>query len=271
MHFEHRRPRRFRRRALTVAMFVATAGAIGAKPFTPGMSYRISLVTSMPSMPGMNAGDMVITGRGISVGSRSRVDMDTVRSGQPLPLSPGDYILMLDSGRVVAVNPLAKTYIDGFSLAVGSLPPEVMAQASLSNVSVTVEKLGAGDQIEGRPTDRYRMTAQYTLSIMGQTMTMANESQISAAQLAAPVTTPFSGGLPKSMASGSFAELYTKMIEAQKQVGGTPVKVTTTTSISGPMTMSLSQTMQITDIKPTDVDEKLFQIPDGYTPRPPTL
>ena len=61
-------------------MFVAVVGTIGARPLTPGMSYRISLVTSMPSMPGMNAGDMVMTGHGISVGTRGRVDMDTVRS-----------------------------------------------------------------------------------------------------------------------------------------------------------------------------------------------
>lgn len=271
MRIDQRRTRLSRRRGLALAMFAATVGTIGAKPFAPGMSYRISVTTSMPAMQGMNPGDMVITGHGVSLGSRSRVDLDTVRSAQPLPIGPGDYILMLDSGRVVAVTPMTKTYLDNFSMAMGSMPPEVMAQASLSNVSVTVEKLGAGDTIEGRPTDRYRMAAQYTLAIMGQSMTIANESEISAAQLAATVNTPFSGSLPKSMSTGPFAELYTKVIEAQKQVGGTPVKVTMTTSISGPMTMSLTQTMQITDIKPTDVDEKLFQIPDGYTPRPPTL
>ena len=267
MNLEQRRPRLLRG-ALILAMVVA--GTIGARRFTPGMSYRVSVVTSMPSMPGMNPGDMVIAGRGVSIASHSRLDLDTVRSGQPLPLGPGDYILMLDSGRVVAVNPLTKTYIDGFSMAVGSMPPELMAQASLSNVSVTVEKLGAGDPIESRPIDRYRMAAQYTLSIMGQTMTIANESQISTAQLAAAVNTPFSGSIPKSMAVGPFAELYAKLMEAQKQVMGTPVKVITTTSISGPMTMSLTQSMQITDIKPADVDEKLFQIPDGYTAKPPT-
>ena len=101
-------------------------------------------------------------------------------------------------------------------------------------------------------------------------MSIANESEISTAQLPAPVTTPFSGALPKSMSTGAFAELYTKMSEAQKQVGGTPIKVTTTTSIAGPMTMTVTQLMQISDIKPTDVDEKLLQIPEGFTAKPPT-
>ncbi len=72
------------------------------------------------------------------------------------------------------------------------------------------------------------------------------------------------------MSTGAFAELYTKMSEAQKQVGGTPIKVTTATSIAGPMTMTVTQLMQISDIKPTDVDEKLLQIPEGFTAKPPT-
>ena len=268
MIFNQKRPFP-RHRALALSMAASLVATIGARPFTLGMSYHISVVTSMPAMPGMNPSDMVITGHGVSVGSRSRVDIDTVRSGS-LPLSSGDYILMLDSGRVVAVSPLSKTYLDGFSLAAGSMPPDIMAQASVSNVSVHVEKLGAGDQVEGRSTDRYRVTAQYTMSIMGQSMTIANESDILSVTLPTAVSTPFSGGLPKSMATGPFAELYAQMIEAHKQIAGTGVKVTTTTSISGPMTMSLSQSMQITDIKPVEVDDKLFQIPDGYTARPPT-
>lgn len=46
------------------------------------------------------------------------------------------------------------------------------------------------------------------------------------------------------MSTGAFAELYTKMSEAQKQVGGTPIKVTTATSVAGPMTMTVTQLMQ---------------------------
>ncbi len=260
---------RARCRALAISMLAGLVAVIGATPFTPGMSYHISVVTSMPSMGGMNAGDMMISGRGVSVGSHSRVDIDSVRSDQ-MPLAPGDYILLLDSGRVIAVSPLSKTYLDGFSLAAGSMPPDVMAQASVFNVGVSVETLGPGDQIEGRPTDRYRVTAQYTLAIMGQILTIANESEILSAELPLPVNTPFFGGLPKSMATGPFAELYTKMIAARNQIPGTGVRVITTTSISGPMTMSLSQSVKITDIKPADIDERLLQIPDGYTARPPT-
>jgi hypothetical protein len=245
---------------------------IGATPFTPGITFKMRMTMGMPAMPGMNSqGDMVIVGHGAAVGSRSRLDIDTATAG-PMAGSfgPGDYFLSLDSGRVVAVNPASRTYIDGFSMAMGSMPPDIMASASISNVTVNAEKLGAGDTVDGRATDKYRLSVQYSMQIMGQSMNIANESEISTAQLPASISTPFSGALPKTMATGPFSELYAKVADAQKKISGTAVRVTTSTSINGPMTMTLNQTMQLTDVKAGDVDEKLFQIPDGFTPKPPS-
>lgn len=259
-------------RGLAIAAVVASVGILGAKPFTPGMTYRIRLNTSMPDMPGMpGGGNMVIVGHGIAVGSSSRVDIDTVPAMAQSGFSAGDYLLILDSSRVVAVSPSSKTYVDGFSMAMESMPPDMMAMAAVSNVSVNVEKLGAGDVVEGRPTEKYRTTAQYTLQIMGQAMNMAIESEILTAQLPAAVRSPFAGSMPKSFATGPFAELYAKMNEAQKQLSGTALKVVSTTSVSGPMSMTVSQTVEISDVKAVDVDEKLLQIPAGFTARPPTL
>src|SRR5258708_12948302 len=77
---------RARCRALAISMLAGLVAVIGATPFTPGMSYHISVVTSMPSMGGMNAGDMMISGHGVSVASHSRVHIDTVRPAHtPLP------------------------------------------------------------------------------------------------------------------------------------------------------------------------------------------
>ena len=84
------------------------------------------------------------------------------------PFGPGDYLLSLDSGRIIAVNPGTKAYVDGFSMIANAMPQELMSQAAITNVSVTVERLGASDVIEGRPTERYGMVAQYTLRLMGQ-------------------------------------------------------------------------------------------------------
>lgn len=267
-----RMTRRFTRRAVAVGLLAGAAGTIGARPFTPGMTFKMRMTMGMPAMPGMNSqGDMVIVGHGSAVGSRNRLDIDSATSGPMAGLfGPGDYFLTLDSGRVVAVNPASKTYIDGFNMAMGSMPPDMMASAVVTNVSANVEKLGAGETIEGRPTDKYRLTIQYVMQIMGQSLTIATESEVSTAQLPASVRTPFSGGLPKAMATGPFAELYAKVAEAQTKISGTAVRSTVSTSITGPMSMTMSQTMQLTDVSPAEVDEALFQVPSGYTAKPPS-
>jgi hypothetical protein len=257
-------------RSATVAAFALAVGLVGARPFTPGVSYKLRMVMNMPQMPGMPPGDMIIVGHGVAANGKSRLDIDSGGGGQMAPFGPGDYLLNLDSGRVVVVSPATKSYVDGFSMG-GTIPPEIMAQASLSGVVVNVEKMGAGDTIEGRPTQKYKMTSQYTMNIMGQTIGFGGETELMTADLPANIHSPFSGGLPKNMANGPFAELYTKMLEAQKQVPGTALRVKNVTTITGPMNVNMSQNMQLVDVKSTDVDEKQLQIPEGYTVRPPGL
>ena len=258
------------RRALTVAAFATAVSLLGATPFTPGVSYKVRMVMQMPPMPGMSGGDMVIVGHGLSANGKSRLDIDSAPVGPMTPFGAGDYILSLDSSRTVVVTPASKSYIDNFMLG-GGMPPELMSQASITGITVNVEKLGAGDAIEGRPTQKYKLTAQYTMGIMGQSISMGQESEILTADLPAKITTGLGGSMPKSMSSGPFAELYTKMMDAQKQITGTAVKVTNVTSINGPMQMNLTQTMTVSDVKATDVDDKSFAIPDGFTARPPGL
>ncbi|HEY6220415.1 MAG TPA: hypothetical protein VIV65_10185 [Gemmatimonadaceae bacterium] len=257
------------RRVLTVAAFATTVSLLGATPFTPGVSYKVRTVMNMPPMPGMGAGDLVIVGHGVSANGKSRLDIDSAASGPMTPFGPGDYILTLDSGRTVVVTPASKTYIDNFMMG-GGMPPEVMSQAVISGISVNVEKQGAGETIEGRATQKYKLTAQYTMSIMGTVINMGQETEIMTADLPTKIATGLGGSLSKSMSTGPFAELYTKMTDAQKQISGTPIKVSNVTSIM-PMNMNLTQTMTITDLKNTDVDEKSFAIPDGFTARPPGL
>jgi hypothetical protein len=255
-------------RLTTFAALSLAVCLIGARPFTPGLTYKVRMTMTMPPMPGMNAGDLIIVGHGVAANGRSRIDIDSGGGGPMAPFGPGDYILSLDSGRTVIVMPATKSYIDGFTMG-GGMPPEIMAQASLSGVSVNVEKLGAGETIDGRATEKFRLTSQYTLSIMGNSIGMGSEAEILTAQLPTKISNAFGGGLPKAMATGPFSELYTKMLDAQKQMPGTALRVNNVMTITGPMSMNMSQTMQILDVKNADIDEKQFQVPDGFTARPP--
>jgi hypothetical protein len=264
-------PRSARRRLAELFVVAAAVGMLGAKPFSPGLTFKIRLTMGMPAMPGMNGGDLVVVGHGVAAGGLSRLDVDSAPAGPTMgAFGPGDYFLMLDSGRVVAVSPATKTYLDGFSTAMGSMPPDMMAQASVTNVVVNVEKLGAGDAVEGHPTDKYRISSQYTMGIMGQSINFASEYEILTAQLPVHIITPFSGSLPKTLATGPFADLYTKISEAQKKVSGTTVRVSSSTGISGPMSMTMTQNVQLSDLKTADVDDKVFQVPEGFTAKPPS-
>ena len=258
-----------RRGILAFALFVAGAASIAARPFAPapGVTYRVRMVVTPPEIPGMPAmGPTIVVGRGASIGAHSRMDIDSV-TGQ-IPLAIGDYILTLDSGRTLMVNPSTKTYSEGMA-ALAALPPELLAQASITNVNVTTEKLGAGEPIQGYATEKVRMTVTYSLALMGQAMNTMSVMEMSLAQLPASVLTPFDGNMPKEMSTGPMKELADKMTAARKALGpATALKTVTTSSITGPMNVTTTTTLELLDVKAGDVDPALLKVPEGFAKKP---
>jgi hypothetical protein len=256
----------------TIALFslaLATTIAIAARPAAPGMTYRLRIVMTPPDMPGMQMAPMSIVGHGSAIGGQSRVDIDSV-SGQ-LPMAVGDYMLTLDSGRMVTVSPSTQSYTDAGSNMMGA-PSQMLAQASLSNVNVTTEKLGPGESIQGYKTEKVRMTTTYVLNIMGQTMNSMNVSEMSLAQLPAAVTTPFDGSMPKELMEGPMKELGEKMLAARKALGtATALKTVNTATMSSPMlpqSITTVMTIELLDLKPADVDPAVLKIPENFTKKP---
>lgn len=261
----HRRPVP-RRAALLFAFAVAGASVIGARPPAPGMTYRVRMVVTPPDIPGMPPqSETIIVGRGASIGAQSRLDIDTVQ-GQ-LPLTVGDFMLTLDSGRMVVVSPSTKTYSEGLPGLV-ALSPEMLAQASVTNVNVTTEKLGAGETMQGFATEKVRMTITYSLAIMGTALNTITTSDLWIAQLPAAVMTPFDGAIPKELSEGPMKELAEKSMAARKAIKGTPVKTVTTSSISGPMSFSTVTTIELLDLKTGDVDPAVLKVPEGFAKKP---
>jgi hypothetical protein len=253
-----------------LSLLVAGVAAIGARPAAPGLTYRLRIVMTPPDMPGMQMPQMRIVGHGIAIGAQSRIDIDSL-SGQ-LPMAVGDYMLTLDSGRMVTVSPSTQSYSDGASNMMGA-PAEMLAQASLSNVNVTTEKLGAGEAIQGYATEKVRMTTTYVLNIMGQTMNAMNVSEMSMARLPTAVTTPFDGAMPKELMDGPMKELGEKMIAARKALGTTTtaLKTVNTSTMSSPMlpqSITTVMTIELLDLKPADVDPASLKIPEGYAKKP---
>ena len=255
-----------RRGLLAFALCVAGAASIAARPFAPapGLTYRVRMVMTPPEIPGMPPmGPTIISGRGVSIASQSRLDIDSV-TGQ-LPLAIGDYILSLDSNRTVVVSPSTKSYSEGIPGMAG-LSPELLAQASVTNVNVTTEKLGAGETIQGYATEKVRMTVTYSLALMGLAMNTMTVMEMSMAQLPASVLTPFDGNMPKEMSTGPMKELADKMAAARKALGtATALKTTTTSSLTGPMNVTTSTTLELLDLKTGEVDPAMLKVPEGFT------
>lgn len=263
-----RRSRLVSRGLVTFALAVAGVASIAARPAAPGVTYRMRLVMTPPDIPGMPPQPQtVIVGHGAALGSQSRLDIDTV-SGTNMPLTVGDYMLSLDSGRMVMVSPTTKTWSDG-PPGMGALPPDMLAAAQLTSVNVTTEKLGAGEVMQGFVTEKYRITTTYILTLMGTSLNTMTTSELWVAQLPGMVTTPFDGTVPKSMSEGPMKELAEKMGAARKALGtGTSLKTITTASITGPMNITTVNTVELLDVKATDVDPGMLKVPEGFTKRP---
>ena len=260
--------RRAPRRGIAILSVAAAAVvAVGARPAAPGVTYRVRISMTPPDMPGMQMEPMSIVGHGLAIGAQSRVDIDSV-SGQMMPVSVGDYMLTLDSGRTYTVTPSTRSYSDGAGSMMAAAPPQVLAQASVTNVSVTTEKLGAGEPVQGYATEKVRMTTTYVLNIMGQTMNSMNVSEMLVAKLPASVTTPFDGNMPKELMEGPMKELGEKMIAARKSLGDvTALRTTNTSTMTTPMLptpLTTVITVELLDVKPGDVDPSMLKIPEGF-------
>lgn len=248
---------------------VTCTAAIAARPAAPGVSYRVRMVMTPPDMPGMQMSQVVIVGHGSAIGAQSRIDIDSV-SGQ-VPLAVGDFMLTLDSGRLMTVSPSTRTYSDE-AMSMVALPPQLLAQASITNVNVTIEKLGAGEPMQGYATEKARLTSTYVLNIMGQSMNAMNVSELTLALLPTAVTTPFDGNMPKELLEGPMKELGEKMIAARKSLGtATALKTVNTSTMSAPMLpqpLTTVLSIELLDMKPAEVDPAALRVPEGYAKKP---
>jgi hypothetical protein len=167
----------------------------------------------------------------------------------------------------------------------------ILGQIQLRDVNFTIEKLGAGEQIDGRDTKHYRVTSDYKIAWSDQVIDAHAVTEIWSAALSVPIANPFEP-LPvyEPEPDGPMIEYAAKLTRIRSQVEGVPIKVVTTTTLKGLQNvpglrgrggagggggeatggteaddprgvMTVVQTTAITGIKETDVDEKLFVLP----------
>lgn len=152
-------------------------------------------------------------------------------------------------------------------------------QVQMLNVEFKLERLGAGDAIEGHPTQHYRVTTDYRIVWGDQAFPAHAVTELWTTQLPTNVPNPFEPFLVADQsADGPLIEYALKLRAIHAQIEGTPIKVVTTTTLTGVKdvigfeslmnpdsptdTIHVVQQTQITSIQPSDVDPKIVTVPD---------
>lgn len=158
-----------------------------------------------------------------------------------------------------------------------------LSQVDLIDVTFKLEKLGAGDAIDGRPTQHVRVTTDYRILWGDQNLPAHAVTELYTAQTPVPIPNPFEPLVVADQSSdGPLIEYALKLRSIRAQLEGTPIKVTTTTTIGGVRDVpglatllgndptadhiTVVQSSELRAIAAADVDPKLVAVtetPDG--------
>lgn len=157
----------------------------------------------------------------------------------------------------------------------------LLDQLDLLDVNFKLEKLGDGEAIDGRPTQRVRVTTDYRILWGDQAFPAHAVTEIWTQKLPVAVPNPFEPLLVADQSTdGPLIEYALKLRAIRAQFDGTPVKVITTTTFSDlgnivglraligndpnvTPKLTVVQQTQLTNVQPADVDPKLFVVPEG--------
>ena len=160
----------------------------------------------------------------------------------------------------------------------GSLGSGFLNQLELLDVTFAIEKLGAGDPIEGRATQHVRVTSDYRVLWGDQSFPAHAVTELWTTALPTLIPNPFEPLIVADQSTdGPLIEYALKLRAVRAQIEGTPIKVVTTTTLSGihdivgfqsyvandPTinVLTVVQQTQITGIVSADVDPKLVDVP----------
>jgi hypothetical protein len=231
-----------------------------------GITFDAVTTSTVPVMGAGSGGVIAITMHGIAASDgATRMDVGDVQlpAGIPSLYAVGDYLLQAD-GHFVLVHPSSKTYVDMIdqaSAALKNLPPQMLAEMTVTDIKGETTKLDDGEVIEGRATEHY------TMAIMGQTLPSKVTTDYWVAKLPVKFSTPFTSSALPALASGPMGELMKKRAELTPAMGdGVPVKMVMATE-SQMMGQSMLQTVtsEIKNVEEGDIDASKFAIPTGYT------
>lgn len=165
----------------------------------------------------------------------------------------------------------------------GALGAGFLSQVSLLDVHFTFEQLGDGGAMDGRPTKHARITSTYRVLWGDQNVPATAVTDIWTADLPTPIPNPFEPLIVSPQSTdGPLIEYALKLRAIRAQLAGTPIKVVTTTTLTGVAdvpafqsivgtdpasdTLTVIQQTEIRSVQPADVDPKTVTPPASESP-----
>jgi hypothetical protein len=152
-------------------------------------------------------------------------------------------------------------------------------QLQLLDVKFQIEKLGAGEVMDGRQTQHYRITTDYRILWVDKSIPAHSVTEVWSTDLPTQIPNPFEPLIVADQSTdGPLIEYALKLRAIRAQIAGTLIKVVNTTTLTGihdvvgfqqfvgndPTmdTLTIVQQTQITGITAADVDPKLLVVPE---------
>jgi hypothetical protein len=260
------------------AVIVSLTAATWPTRSTPGLGYTIRVSSRPRGGRGLlpaGPGNWNWTGNVVVTGGRGRVDI--VDGGAEGLFTNGDYMLF-DANDFLIVRPSAKEYIGlpGGAITGGLEMLRAMPNMTVdvSELKVSMERVGVGDTIAGQTTQHYRLTSGYIVAIdaafIQQAMALESTTDYWVANVDGLITGPFLKFFSSIMSLGGIVkEIGPKMdAEIARMGGAAPLKAVTVTSVSDGRgaTSESEATILVSAIKRRDVDPALLVLPSDVQP-----
>jgi hypothetical protein len=217
---------------------------------------------------GLPAMDM--SAKAVIDGSRSRVDFI---SGNAYP--PGTYVIATDGARKLRfVDPTQKSYTEVNTLTIASAIG--MSNITVENLTSSVTKLDDRPIIAGIPTDHYRLTLTFDITVVFNARPLRRTIRTEIDKWTTVRFGNITDQVSRTLETGN-AKIDELIAKETTQIAGFPLKqsirVTAVynaktpvkTNLSIPNTTTLTREMTVTAIRETAVDDSFFVVPAGYT------
>lgn len=233
----------------------------------PGTAFTLRVARVI-----QNGAPITLEMRGIAAGGVARLDVTGGTDAASFPA--GSYLLISDTtGAARLVDSLHKSVRSiGAGARLGGLVELHTPPGVVSDVTVAIDTLGAGEMIDGRATRRYRLTTRFSLTMTlgtGETGTAQSNSvtELWQAVGAERIPNPFVGLGGGETPDDFLAPLNRVLVETARRIPGVTLRSETQASLSARGIAFTGQQVstRLSDLRPAVVDPASLQIPSGFT------